>query len=294
MQSLAAKLGESRSETSVKQMLSSLKSMNGKQPFTNLKFLTNVPEIMKLLDSRALATRGSYISTILQALGTQARTKKLRADYEQRGKAIWNEIHSQDIHEKTKKQEDNMIPMTDVVKKRDEMHEVVKGFSDTITDKEHEYLLAWILVCLYTRIPPRRNQDYVFMKIVDELPDEEEENANYYVTSTKQMVFNKYKTKKHYGQQVIDVPDDLVEDLTLYSKYRPDGKYMLLHHDGKPLHAVNGITRILNRTFEKRIGATALRHIYLSDKYADMFQEKQRDAEQMAHSVSVQSTYIKY
>lgn len=294
MSTLAAKLGVTRSETTVKQMMSTLKSLNGKQPFANLKFLSNIPEVMKTIESRALATRGSYMSTILQALGTQARTKKLRTDYEQRGKTIWNEIHSQDIHEKTKKQEENMIPMTDIIKRRDDMTEAIKGFGETITAKEHEFLLAWFLICLYTRIPPRRNQDYVYMEIVEELPEEESE-ANYYVSSTNEFVFNKYKTKKHYGQQTLDVSDELVADIKQYMKWHPRGSgRMLVHHDGSHIHAVNGITRILNRAFEKRIGATALRHIYLSDRYAAMFEEKQKVAEQMAHSVGVQSTYIKY
>jgi integrase len=218
----------------------------------------------------------------------------LKSQYEQQGKAIWTEIHSRDIHEKTQKQEENMIPMTDVVKLRDSMHDVIKAFPAEITAKEHEYLLAWILICLYTRIPPRRNQDYVYMQVVDELPVDESADANYYVTSTKEFVFNKYKTKKHYGQQVLEVPDELVADLELYMKWRPErSERLLVHHDGSVIHAVNGITRILNRAFGKRIGATALRHIYLSDKYANVVQERQADAAAMAHSVDVQATYIK-
>jgi hypothetical protein len=49
----------------------------------------------------------------------------------------------------------------------------------------------------------------------------------------------------------------------------------------------------LNKAFGKKIGASALRHIYLSDKYGDSVEEKKKDAAAMAHSLSEQNEYIK-
>jgi hypothetical protein len=65
----------------------------------------------------------------------------------------------------------------------------------------------------------------------------------------------------------------------------------LVYQDGRPLESVNAITRILNRIFGKSVGATMLRHIYLSSKYD--VEEMNKDAEIMAHSSSTQHDYMK-
>jgi hypothetical protein len=297
MQSLAKKLGETRAETTVKQMMGTLKSLNNNEPFRNLTFLKDTKAVMEIINARALSTRGSYFSTITHALATQPRTKKICEQYSALAKETWSAIQSQDVHEKTRKQEENMVPMADIIKRRDEMFETIKGIGDTISPMEYEYVLQWLLICLYTKVPPRRNQDYAYMRVVDELP-EEQQDCNYLVLSESQFVFNKYKTKKHYGTQTVDVPDELMDDIKRYLQYHPGSKQsgheLLVNHAGVGVNKLNGVTRLLNRAFGKNIGATALRHIYLSDKYATVVQEKQTDAELMAHSVSVQNAYIKY
>ena len=291
MQELRTKLGTTRSDSSVKQMIGTLKSINGGKPFTNLKFLSDEKAVLEVINTRSLLTRGSYFSTITNALATQGRTKKLRDSYAAEAKKVWTEIQSRDVHEKSAKQEENMIPMTDIHKRREELQEAVSHIGDEPTAGEREQLMMWLLVCLYTHIQPRRNQDYAHMMVVTEL-DEEDPECNYLVLSDKQFVFNKYKTKRIYGRQVIDIPEDLMKNIETYIRFHPHSKqeqYELLPGVNK----VNGITRLLNKAFNKKIGATALRHIYLSDKYATVVQERQEDASAMAHSVQVQTTYIK-
>jgi hypothetical protein len=63
--------------------------------------------------------------------------------------------------------------------------------------------------------------------------------------------------------------------------------------DGHPLVQTNSITKLLNRTFGKKISSSALRHIFLSDKYKDVAKDMKEDAEAMAHSVGQQKEYIK-
>jgi len=292
MQELRCKLGATRGETSVKQMMGTLRSINGGKPFNNLKFLSDDKAVLEVINSRSLLTRGSYFSTITNALATQGRTKKLINKYATTAKATWTEIQSRDVHEKTAKQEESMIPMEDIVKRRQELQEIVEALGEEPNHTERECITLWLLICLYTEIAPRRNQDYAYMIVVQELPEEQDMNANYLVLSTKEFVFNKYKTKNHYGQQVIDIPDELMSHIEMYLKYHPQrdrDSYELI----PGINKTNGITRLLNKAFNKKIGATALRHIYLSDKYAKVVQERQEDAAAMAHSVNVQTGYIK-
>ena len=55
----------------------------------------------------------------------------------------------------------------------------------------------------------------------------------------------------------------------------------------------NGITRILNKIFNKKIGSSMLRHIYLSGKYGNVLEEQKEDAKMMGHNVMTQKDYIK-
>jgi len=293
MADLKTRLGATRGESSVKQMMGTLRSINGGKPFNNLKFLHDTKAVIEVINSRALLTRGSYFSTITNALATQGRTKKLISQYATSAKAVWNEIQTRDVHEKSAKQEENMVPMSDIVKRREELQEIVSQIGDEPTATERDYLRMWLLVCLYTLIQPRRNQDYAYMIVVKELGDFEDLNNNYLVLNDKQFVFNRYKTKSHYGRQVIDIPDELMTNIQTYLKYHPERDLPQEYELIPGINRTNGITRLLNKAFGKKIGATALRHIYLSDKYANVVQERQEDAAAMAHSVQVQTTYIK-
>ncbi|MFN9957216.1 MAG: hypothetical protein ACK55I_29280, partial [bacterium] len=54
----------------------------------------------------------------------------------------------------------------------------------------------------------------------------------------------------------------------------------LLQPSGRPFN-VNGITRVLNRIFGKKVGSSLLRHIYLTGKYGKILEEQKKDAEAM-------------
>jgi hypothetical protein len=130
-------------------------------------------------------------------------------------------------------------------------------------------------------------------------------SKNYLDLLGSQFIFNKYKTAKKYGTQTVDFQNaDMLKDvLTMYLKHHPlhKGKVtkntefrFLAYQDGSPLSAVNSITRILNKSFGKKVGSSMLRHIYLSSKYADIKDEQQRDADAMGHSVAEQQgVYVK-
>jgi len=59
----------------------------------------------------------------------------------------------------------------------------------------------------------------------------------------------------------------------------------------------NGISKAFIRLFQehkgKNISTSMLRHIYLSDKYAPLQEEKKKDAEMMMHSTMMQNGYVK-
>jgi integrase len=125
------------------------------------------------------------------------------------------------------------------------------------------------------------------------------EEFNYYDMKGRRFIFNQYKTAKRYGQQIEDLPSELVDALNLYVKFHPLRKQasfpLLVNYMGEELHPVNGITRALNKIFGKNLGSSMLRHIFLTEKYGgSKVDEKEEDARKMAHSVAVQQAiYVK-
>ena len=51
--------------------------------------------------------------------------------------------------------------------------------------------------------------------------------------------------------------------------------------------------RIGTRELGRRLGSSLLRHSYLSHKYGEEADEKEKDADLMMHSVAMQDGYIK-
>ena len=138
------------------------------------------------------------------------------------------------------------------------------------------------------------------MLIVKTVPDDKE--YNYLDTKTMKWVFNNFKTKKTYKQQVIDVPDELKKLLKVYFKFHPKSKEIksgepvpfLMTYDGKAIDNSTEMTRALNKIFGKKVGSSLLRNIYLTSKYGDQAKELKEDAKEMGTSVETASNhYIK-
>ena len=127
-------------------------------------------------------------------------------------------------------------------------------------------------------------------------------DSNYIDLAAKQFIFNKYKTAKKYGQQILDIPEPLFVALSSYLKYHPGRPAtrkgatfepfpFLVDASGKALTAANAITRALNKIFGRKVGSSLLRHIYLSNKYN--VSEMSDDATAMAHSMTTQREYLR-
>ena len=113
-------------------------------------------------------------------------------------------------------------------------------------------------------------------------------------------IFNKYKTSKTYGQQIVEITDTLKDTLLNFLKHHPlnQGRSkptqfaFLVNGDGSKFEQVNAITRILNKVFGKNVGSSMLRHIFLSEKYD--IKEMEGDATKMAHSLALQRSYLRH
>jgi hypothetical protein len=157
-----------------------------------------------------------------------------------------------------------------------------------------ESRLKYMVLCLYTQTQPRRNMDYLLMNVVRKHTENLPSTHNYLSLDDEAFVFNTYKTAKQYGKQVIPIPAELKETIVEYLAHHPlrtqDNYAFLVNASGTRFQTSGAITRMLNSVFHKKVGASMLRHIYLSSKY-DLPAMKE-DAENMAHSLNQQRDYI--
>lgn len=294
------------SDTSALQYLQTLYKLNGSQPFKNLAWCKKHEEIEKRLENYSLASKRNMVTTLVATLSLfDKKAYKSCLNYWREEMSRYkSEYNSLPANEKNEKQEKEWIQWEDVLKKRSELSSEISSFASnkTITAQQYDKLLQHVLLSLYTYIQPRRNQDYLAMSVSKKLPKEFEKDKNWYDIATGRLIFNKYKTAKKYGEQVETIPEELQQVLKTYLVHHPLAKVkqkefpLLVKADGVPLTTVNAITRILNRIFSpKKVGASMLRHSYLSSKYGTVMKEMEADATAMGHSKEeAQSTYIKF
>jgi len=308
MMSLHKELQQKRevSDATASQYIRTLYSLNNNSPFSNLAWLKQKDAVAQRLSEFAESTQKTALSVIVSALSLvkdKPTYKRIYAHYYSEMMDKSKESKTKDTSVKTEKQDKNWLSWEVVEAHGKRLEEEVKKLpASDLSVGQWETVLSYIVLALYTHFDPRRNQDYQFMYVVKSPKQATNQDRNYYVTETKQFIFNKYKTAKTHGQQVFEVPAPLVDALSLYLTRHPVLRSkkvtaknpafpLLCHLDGSPLTAVNAITRVLNRIFGKRVGSTMLRHIYLSSKYD--VAEMNETAEKMGHTGAVQREYMK-
>jgi hypothetical protein len=169
-----------------------------------------------------------------------------------------------------------------------------------VNEKEWDDILDYVVLSLYVLNEPRRNKDYQLMRVIKSSKDltEDYKNYNYYLPVNSKFLFYNYKTKGTYQLQEINVNDLLQNILIQYLKLHPLKKeknfFLLVDYKGEELKQVNSITRILNRIFDKKIGVSALRGIYLTDKFKPQIEELKQTATNMGTSSgTISNTYVK-
>jgi hypothetical protein len=302
MMTLHKELKEKRdvADATASQYIRTLYTLNSDRPFNNLAWLKNTDSVELRISEYAESTQKAMLSTIVSALSTiseKSSYKKIFAYWYNRMMDKSNEFRNKDTTIKSPTQEKNWLSWDVVLahEKRlgEEAEKVVK--LKVLSNNDWSNLLGYMILSLYTKFSPRRNQDYQFMKVVKSEKQASNLDFNYYVTDKQEFIFNKYKTAKVHGAQKFAVPEELVSVINLYLKKHPGVSkspyFFLVQHDDTPLPSVNSITRILNRIFGKNVGTTMLRHIYLSAKYD--VSEMNEDAERMGHTSGMQREYMK-
>lgn len=282
------------SESSIKTYMGNFRKLNGKLQIKNLNFIKNPDDVLEKLSGLQNTTIRNYMIAICTILKHFPDKKKLYNKYYEILKRM-NKKFEDDAkkNEMTDKQKENFIEWDDVKEIYEELKKKV-GDIKNVTKEKYNTILDFVILSLYVLIPPRRNKDWLEMKIVKDKKDADDVKFNYFVLDDKKFIFNNYKTAKTEKGHVMDVPDDLFDVLKYYLKHRPhDNEFLLVNYNGDRINNVNGITIRLNKIFGKKISSSMLRHIYLTFKYGDTLNNMKEDSKNMSHSIEMQKQYIK-
>jgi hypothetical protein len=226
----------------------------------SLDLFNNHEHFLKHLMEEPYNKRKSKLSALVVLTGNKHYQKQMMEDKEELNKDNLNQT-------KNEKQEDAMIPMSEVddIYKQYEMNAKAHLTKKQLNANDLNEIQKWILLSLTSGIflSPRRSADWNM-----KWRNYDEEKDNYVDIKNKQFVFNAYKTAKIYGQSKIEIPKPLQVILNKWFKINPTD-YVLFDGKEKPLTSPQ-ITHRLNSIFNKNISTSMLRHIYLTHKFGNV------------------------
>lgn len=192
-------------------------------------------------------------------------------------------------------QKQNFIPWKEVVATHKRLETVAKPLwkLENITKKNFNTLIEYVLLSCYVMIPPRRAKDYADFK----LKNINEDTDNYMVVNKEKrksksfFVFNSYKNSSRLGTQKIPIPNKLKNIIKKWINIQ-ESDYLISTFNGKKITQVK-INQIINRIFNKNIGPSLLRHIYLTNEYGDVNLSKMKETTEMMGNSEIERT-LKY
>lgn len=290
------------SDQTIKAYMGILLKLNDGQPFTSLRFL-NKKLIDEALENR-LSNGGKM--NILSAIMAAINSTNVRGntDILKYSKELFEQLRSAESDKpanvKSEKQEANWMSYAEVRGLLDEKKKLVDQIKwpsvGHLQKKDYNLVLSYCLASLYVDQAPVRN-DYQNMMFVKARP-KDPSLGNFCIPSQNLFIFGKYKTVKFNGVKEVSYADNVAIKNTInlllklnWDKWTPNKppSLMLQTYSRQP---IPNVTIMLNKFFNKKIGPSMLRHIYLSDKYGQVLDDMKNDAKTMGHSLAMQKDYI--
>ena len=262
--------------------------------------LNNAKRVIKIIRKKykSTNTRKSYISNIRVLIKEHKEWNievKAIKEYEEAFKEEAEKVRQELETNKTNiKQQENWLEWPKIIDYRDEYEK--KKWKDW---KDYQ---KYVLISLYTYMPPTRAENYTKMRIVKQKSEANMKENTIVSGEVTVFVFNKYKTYKTYGSQTVIIPKKLVKILKEWIKIKPSGEYLLVQDDGKtPMNADNVSKRLKNifkeMTKDKNLNFSIdmLRHSFLSHFMSThkLLAVRKEVARIMGHNIETQLQYIK-
>lgn len=242
--------------------------------------------IMKESENKSKSYIRNMLSSLKAYTGDKSLTKLITDNSLEEKKDYENQEASESVktHHLTQEQIDT---------KYKELEDIVEPlWKKEVNVEDFQKIQSFVMYALVCGkyICPRRSQDWVKMKIRNIDLDED----NY--IDEKTFVFNKYKTAKSRGRQIIPIPPELYRILRKWIRYNQlEHLFVTVHLT--PLTA-NSYAQRLNHIMGVPAGKTGgystnnFRHVYLTNKYSNTI-DLEKDMTAMGSSIDCAKCYIK-
>jgi hypothetical protein len=291
------KLKENRpnlSLSSYRTYTSILRNLLNKLDTKDLNIFKNEPEkVIKILKDTDANKRKTILSAIIVFIEKDASKQTIKKYRDIMIEDVETYKKEQETQEKTDKQKENWMSYDEVLKVYNDLKNDTKHlFKKTtkLTNEEFQQLQNFVILSCMIIISPRRLLDWTEMKVKNI-----NESTDNYIKDNKIFVFNKYKTSKFYGSQEVEIPIKLRNILKKWLKINTNDFLFIDRHNRK-LYPTT-LNQRLNRIFDRNLGVSMLRHIYISDnvlKDIPKLDNLKKIAKDMGHSTGEQILYKKF
>ncbi len=278
-------LSENTKKTYAVQILNAYMKINPNESKFKTNLLNNVKEIKNYVETfNNVNNRKTIYSSLLQVVPEDIK-EEIKA-------LMLNEINIYNVNIKNKTDSKNSIDFKDIKKKFNSLkkeygHLLKKNNLNNFELYNLQKMIA-LAVAGGLFIPPRRNLDYINLKIGGDI---DEKKDNFIDFKAKTFNFNKYKTSKTYGLQIVEIPPKLYSLLVLFTKLKKDhSNFLFSQKKGEPFISATW-SQYLNSIFKSKISTNSFRHAFLTNKYSNTTELKE-DLKDMGTSIKQLDIYV--
>tara|TARA_R110001606_G_C15379177_1_gene650269 strand:- start:39 stop:998 length:960 start_codon:yes stop_codon:yes gene_type:complete len=280
--------------------------------FTNLDFLKDENKVQESISGFKISTQKNYLASIIVGLDALNENDKYKDDlesYRSYLEAIAEEHNKeQKSGEKSESQTKNWTTIKELQKVltgyKNDINERELWNKETLTTKQYDLMQKWVIGNLYVGDPdnPPARADYAPMFVVSEkefndLHEDDKDLNNYLVVKSRNnkfFHFGEYKTAKKYGANKVILGKKLNSVMNIWLRFNKTDS--LLTNSKREPQTANGLSKYINKVFAptgKKISINILRHVFISEKFPNINDEKAQIAKKMGHSISQQGDYSK-
>lgn len=257
-----------------------------KKILNNMEYMNNIDELIRIIEDKYdnLQSRKAYISSYLTLISYLPKTKKegyekIREKFEEINNAIYG-IRGEN--------------------ERADNEEMIDSFEeeDILKNMEGLKMEEEIIYIFYTLQPPRRSED-VYLITIKNNSENLDNNTNYIIVDSnnnpEELIYNKYKTNKIYGRQIITLTNKILKNKIreyIYINNLKEGDKLFRKFSSPQSFGV-AIKRIFSKIYDKKITLNNIRHSYITWEMREMRSVNYLSnlAMMMGHSAEEQQLY---
>lgn len=271
----------------------------GLSTFTNLEPLLDTNKVIQSIDDKSITVKQNLMTAILAVLRYPPKNininpqildiyDKYATDIVKKSKEI------KEFHVRNEKETMNWLPWGSIITKYNEYNLAIQPLINKLPKNKNELITfqRYIILLIYTQIPPLRCQEYLDAIINNDVP-----GKNTIDLINKKFIVKHHKTVNSHGIKIIDLPEIVITRIKEWQQFNGYRDYLFISlNKNAPMDRIC-LLQQFHKIFEPyKIGPTMLRKIYISEilTWNISMDERKKIANIMGHTIETQEfTYKK-